>query len=75
MVKFLNEKRILTRLLFAGNLTRQPGYMVKKHRIVGTLDNTDKLMNDSFWLGVWPGLNDKHFNFMVESLKEFINNS
>lgn len=75
MIKFLNDRRVLSRLLFAGNLTRQPGYMNKKHRVIGDLKNTDKIMNDSFWIGVWPGLNEEHLNFMVASVKEFINNS
>ena len=75
IVEFLNDKRILTRLLFAGNLTKQPGYMNKKHRVIGELKNTDKLMNDSFWIGVWPGLDEEHLNFMTQTIKEYINNS
>ena len=75
MIKFLNDRRILSRLLFAGNLTRQPGYMNKKHKIVGNLKNTDKIMKDGFWIGVWPGLDEEHLNFMVDSVKEFINKS
>ena len=71
----MNDKRILTRLLFAGNLTKQPGYMNKKHRVIGELKNTDKLMNDSFWIGVWPGLDEEHLNFMTQTIKEYINNS
>jgi CDP-6-deoxy-D-xylo-4-hexulose-3-dehydrase len=72
IVKFLNSKRILTRLLFAGNLTKQPGYMNKKHRIVGNLNNTDKIMSDSFWVGVWPGLEKVELNFIIKEIKEFI---
>tara|TARA_A100001015_G_C15042950_1_gene741130 strand:+ start:99 stop:1475 length:1377 start_codon:yes stop_codon:yes gene_type:complete len=72
LVKFLDIKRILTRLLFAGNLIRQPGYKNTKFRVVGSLKNTDKFMNDSFWIGIWPGLNETHLNFMVEKIKEFI---
>ena len=52
LVEHLNNKKILTRLLFAGNLTKQPGYVNKKHKIIGTLNNTDKIMNDTFWVGV-----------------------
>ena len=62
----------MTRLLFAGNLTKQPGYMNKKHRIVGNLNNTDKIMSDSFWVGVWPGLEKVELNFIIKEIKEFI---
>jgi CDP-6-deoxy-D-xylo-4-hexulose-3-dehydrase len=72
IVKFLNSKRILTRLLFAGNLTKQPGYMNKEHRIIGDLNNTDKIMSDSFWVGVWPGLEKVELNFIIKEIKEFI---
>ena len=72
LVKFLNSKRILTRLLFAGNLTKQPGYMNKKHKIIGDLKNTDKIMCDSFWIGVWPGLGKLELNFIVKEIKNFI---
>ncbi len=72
LVKFLDTKKILTRLLFAGNLIRQPGYKNKKFRVVGSLKNTDKFMNDSFWIGIWPGLNETHLNFMIKKIKEFI---
>jgi CDP-6-deoxy-D-xylo-4-hexulose-3-dehydrase len=72
IVKFLNEKRIITRLLFAGNLTKQPGYMSKNSRIIGDLKNTDKFMNDSFWIGVWPGLDKEHLDYMLNSIKDFI---
>lgn len=72
LVKHLNSKRILTRLLFAGNLTKQPGYMNKKHRVVGSLKNTDKIMSDSFWVGVWPGLGQKELDFITYEIKKYI---
>ena len=74
LVKHLNSKKILTRLLFAGNLTKQPGYMNKKHRIVGNLKNTDKIMSDAFWVGVWPGLSTKELDFIVHEIKDYILN-
>ena len=72
LVSFLNSKKILTRLLFAGNLTKQPGYMNKKHKIVGNLKNTDKIMSDTFWVGVWPGLDKNHLDYIVEEIKNYI---
>jgi len=74
LVEHLNNKRILTRLLFAGNLTKQPGYMNKKHKIVGNLKNTDKIMNDSFWVGVWPGLGKEELDFVVKEINSYILN-
>jgi CDP-6-deoxy-D-xylo-4-hexulose-3-dehydrase len=72
IVQFLNNHRILSRLLFAGNITKQPGYMNKKCRIIGDLKNTDKLMNDAFWIGVWPGLEKEHLDFVILKFKEFL---
>jgi CDP-6-deoxy-D-xylo-4-hexulose-3-dehydrase len=72
IVQYLNNHRILSRLLFAGNITKQPGYMNKKCRIIGDLKNTDKLMNDAFWIGVWPGLEKEHLDFVILKFKEFL---
>ena len=74
LVEYLNNKKILTRLLFAGNLTKQPGYMNKKHKVIGTLKNTDKIMNDTFWVGVWPGLGNQELDFIVSEIKTYIKN-
>jgi len=72
ITKFLEKEKIITRLLFAGNLTRQPAFKNIPHRIVSDLKNTDKIMNDSFWIGIWPGLNSEHLDYMVHSLKKFV---
>lgn len=71
LLKFLDQNRIGTRLLFAGNLTRQPYFHGVEHRVVGSLANTDRTMNQTFWLGVYPGLNSAHFDFVGEKLEEF----
>jgi CDP-6-deoxy-D-xylo-4-hexulose-3-dehydrase len=61
-----------TRLLFAGNVTKQPYFINQKYRIFKNLDNTDKVMKDSFWLGVYPGLNKNHLDYVIENIREFI---
>lgn len=71
LINFLDENKIATRLLFAGNLTRQPYMIGRNFRVSGTLTNTDTVMNQTFWLGVWPGLARDQLDYMAEKLEEF----
>ena len=64
----MNDAKIATRLLFAGNLIRQPGFMGTPRRVVGNLENTDTTMKDTFWIGVWPGLNTEMLDYVIETL-------
>jgi len=72
LVEYLEKNKIGTRLLFGGNLTKQPAYKNSNYRILNSLENTDKVMNDGFWLGVWPGLNEEHYDYIVEKINLFI---
>ena len=71
-LKYLDQNKIGTRLLFAGNLTKQPYMKNRQYRIVGNLDNTDYIMNNSFWIGVYPGLSKDMLNFMVNKIETFL---
>jgi CDP-6-deoxy-D-xylo-4-hexulose-3-dehydrase len=70
----LNAKLIETRNLFAGNLTRQPGFMNREFRIADQLNNTDYIMNNTFFLGTYPGLTKEMFDYAEEVLTEFVTN-
>lgn len=71
LLNYLDQNKIATRLLFAGNLTRQPYMIGKNFRISGELTNTDVVMNQTFWLGVFPALTTEHLDYIVDKLEEF----
>jgi CDP-6-deoxy-D-xylo-4-hexulose-3-dehydrase len=71
LLNYLNQYKIGTRMLFAGNLTRQPYFEGRAYRISGELSNTDNIMNNTFWIGVYPGLTEEMLSFVVEKLEDF----
>lgn len=77
IVTCLEEKNIQTRNLFAGNLIRHPCFSAlkkgKDYRIAGQLKNTDKLMNDSFWIGLYPGMTEEMIGYIVAQIRDFTN--
>jgi CDP-6-deoxy-D-xylo-4-hexulose-3-dehydrase len=72
---FLDRHKIGTRLLFAGNLTRQPYFSGRPHRVSGTLENTDRVMVNTFWIGVYPGLSKEMLDFSADKIIEFLDRS
>ena len=73
-MQYLNKKGVGTRLLFGGNITKQPYFIDYKikYRQIGNLENTDKVMRDTFWIGVYPGLNKKHLDYMYNVFRKFL---
>jgi CDP-6-deoxy-D-xylo-4-hexulose-3-dehydrase len=72
LVEFLESRRIATRLLFAGNLARQPVFREVEYRISGDLANTDAIMHRTFWVGVYPGLSEPMISWIADSIRGFI---
>ena len=72
LIRVLDEKKIATRLMFAGNLLRQPAYIGIQHRVVGDLANTDVIMKNSFWVGVYPGLTDEMIDYVLHMVARFV---
>ena len=71
LLQYLDESKIGSRLLFAGNLTRQPYMKGREFRISGELTNTDTVMNDTFWIGVYPGLSKAMLDFVITQLESY----
>jgi CDP-6-deoxy-D-xylo-4-hexulose-3-dehydrase len=72
LVEFLEDRKIGTRRLFAGNLTRHPAYIDQPHRIVGDLTNSDIITEQTFWVGVYPALTDEMIDYVASSVREFV---
>jgi CDP-6-deoxy-D-xylo-4-hexulose-3-dehydrase len=71
LLRYLDEKKIGTRLLFGGNLLKQPAYKNIEARVIGDLKNTNLIMNNTFWLGVFPGLTEEMLNYVCEVIHDF----
>lgn len=73
LIQFLEERKIGTRLLFAGNILKQPLFTETslEYRVVTELKNTDLIMKNTFWIGVWPGINDKQIQYILETFIQF----
>ena len=72
LVQHLEERKIGTRQLFAGNMVRQPAYLDVPHRVVGDLATSDAIMDSTFWVGVYPGLTPEMLDFVIESIHDFV---
>ena len=72
IVKYLNENRIATRLMFGGNLVRQPAYKNKKFKTYKELNNADIVMKSSFWIGVYPGLSEEMIDYILNKFDIFL---
>lgn len=74
LIEFLEKKGIGTRLLFAGNILRQPAFTetALRFRVIGELENTDRVCRDNFWIGVWPGISNKDIEYILEAFGSFL---
>lgn len=71
LIKYLDQNNIGSRLLFAGNLTRQPYFKEVEYRVIGGLTNTDIIMHQTLWVGIYPALGPEHLDFIAEKFEEF----
>jgi CDP-6-deoxy-D-xylo-4-hexulose-3-dehydrase len=72
LIEFLENRRIATRLLFAGNVTRQPAFSGIAYRVAGELSATDAIMHRTFWVGVYPGLTEPMVDYVADSIRHFV---
>ena len=72
LLTYLDQEKIGTRLLFAGNLTRQPYMLDKNFRVSGELKNSDRVMNDTFWIGVQPALTEEMLDYSASKIENFL---
>ena len=72
IVKYLEDNKIATRMLFAGNITKHPSFEDVEYRVHDNLTNTDRIMNDTFWIGVYPGLTNEIIKYVIQKFEEFI---
>jgi len=72
LLEYLDQYKIGTRLLFAGNLTRQPYMNGRNFRVCGKLSNTDTIMNDSFWVGIYPGITKEMLDFVADKIMSYL---
>lgn len=72
IVNYLEKNKIATRMLFGGNLTKQPAYKNVKYRTAGPLTNTDAVMNNLFWIGVYPGLTKEKMDYVIKVVRKFV---
>jgi CDP-6-deoxy-D-xylo-4-hexulose-3-dehydrase len=74
IVKYLEDNKIATRMLFAGNIICHPSFKNVKYRVYGSLENTDYVMNNTFWIGVYPGISSEMITYIIDKIDEFIEN-
>jgi CDP-6-deoxy-D-xylo-4-hexulose-3-dehydrase len=72
LIWHLESRRVATRLLFGGNLVRQPAYRDAPHRIVGSLEGSDFVMRNVFWVGVYPGLTEEMLDYVAATISDFV---
>jgi len=72
IVQYLEKNKIATRMLFSGNIIRHPSFEGVKYRVSGSLENTDYVMNNTFWVGVYPGMNDEMLQYIISVFKRFV---
>lgn len=72
IVEYLESKKIMTRQLFAGNMTKQPAFKDQVYKVIGDLKNTDIVMNNTFFIGVYPGINDEKMKYIIETFLKYI---
>lgn len=74
LIAYLERRKIATRLIFAGNILRQPAYADIPHRIAGSLEGTENVMNHAFWIGTYPGLTNEMIDYVIRVFEDFFTN-